>query len=419
MRKDNRATMIYLFIIAFLIGAAALAWAAGELRHTDVGNEMTKTEWEAASTHYLDSGATGDVVYRNSDGALVRLAVGSAGDYLSVAGGLPAWATPLPGATPTPAYSLPASDGTPNPALSADALGRIGIGTTSPVGLLSVIYATANPTPMPQVLISNGDGSTAIDPYLKLYTGDGSVSGADIWYDVNVTDLMIGNRRDATVGDIIFRTRTLGTPMLMYYTGLGDLGIGVAPLYRLHAYTDEAGPIAYFQNDRNNTDATGITIQTGSDDPDTTTNTYLTALAGDEEPMGALRTIGGVFTLVQLSDERVKSGIVPSPIDATNILKAVPVKQFQFGDKEGAALHDDFIAQDVAEVFPQAVSSMSYTAVVDDVRTSKTLLGTAPTMLIPVLWKALQEAEARITALETKQATLDARIKILEAAIKP
>lgn len=43
------------------------------------------------------SGATGDVYYRDSGGNIVRLAIGSASDVLTVSGGLPSWAAPAGG----------------------------------------------------------------------------------------------------------------------------------------------------------------------------------------------------------------------------------------------------------------------------------------------------------------------------------
>ncbi len=57
------------------------------------------------------SGATGDLYYRNSSGHFVRLGVGSAGQYLRVSGGLPAWddAT-MATATKTSSYTIAAND---------------------------------------------------------------------------------------------------------------------------------------------------------------------------------------------------------------------------------------------------------------------------------------------------------------------
>jgi hypothetical protein len=46
------------------------------------------------------SGATGDTYYRDSGGNFTRLAVGSTGQVLTVASGLPSWATVSSGGTP-------------------------------------------------------------------------------------------------------------------------------------------------------------------------------------------------------------------------------------------------------------------------------------------------------------------------------
>jgi hypothetical protein len=86
----------------------AVALGAGELRHKDIGTNITKAEWESTDTHYIADGAAGDVLYGGTTGTLVRLPVGSAGQVLVVATGTPkpAWlaagtaVTPIP--TPTP-----------------------------------------------------------------------------------------------------------------------------------------------------------------------------------------------------------------------------------------------------------------------------------------------------------------------------
>lgn len=64
---------------------------AGELKHLDVGTELTKTEWEAINTHVLDGGVAGDILYYDGT-QLKRLPVGGNGLALIVAAGIPAWA---------------------------------------------------------------------------------------------------------------------------------------------------------------------------------------------------------------------------------------------------------------------------------------------------------------------------------------
>lgn len=82
-----------LFLALFGAMAAAL-WAAGEMQHKDIGQEMTKDEWEAIDTHYLDGGTRGDIIRQDSSGNLARLGVGSNGQRLGSDGTDPQWESP-------------------------------------------------------------------------------------------------------------------------------------------------------------------------------------------------------------------------------------------------------------------------------------------------------------------------------------
>lgn len=63
---------------------------AGELKHIDVGTQLTKAEWEAINSHTIDGGVAGDILY--FDGTLIkRLPIGGALEVLTVFGGLPDW----------------------------------------------------------------------------------------------------------------------------------------------------------------------------------------------------------------------------------------------------------------------------------------------------------------------------------------
>lgn len=68
--------------------------SAGLLYYTQTtgsGNRRRVMYYDAASA------ATGDVFYRDSGGNIVRLAIGSSSDVLTVSGGLPSWAAPSGG----------------------------------------------------------------------------------------------------------------------------------------------------------------------------------------------------------------------------------------------------------------------------------------------------------------------------------
>ena len=66
---------------------------ANELKHKDIGSEVTKVEFEDVTLHQLDSQATGDLIVATSDTQLSRLPIGSEGQVLTMVAGEPAWAT--------------------------------------------------------------------------------------------------------------------------------------------------------------------------------------------------------------------------------------------------------------------------------------------------------------------------------------
>jgi len=67
---------------------------ANELRHesTAAGTSCAQTDWEDTDIHRFDSQATGDILYASSATQLSRLAKGSDGEVLELAGGVPTWA---------------------------------------------------------------------------------------------------------------------------------------------------------------------------------------------------------------------------------------------------------------------------------------------------------------------------------------
>jgi hypothetical protein len=67
---------------------------ADEFKHASVGAELSQAEWESTTVHVLNDQATGDLVYASSATQLSRLPVGTSGQSLTVAGGIPTWATP-------------------------------------------------------------------------------------------------------------------------------------------------------------------------------------------------------------------------------------------------------------------------------------------------------------------------------------
>ena len=65
---------------------------ANELKHKDIGDELTKVEFEDVTLHQLDSQAAGDLIKAISATQLSRLPIDSNGKVLTVVSGVPAWA---------------------------------------------------------------------------------------------------------------------------------------------------------------------------------------------------------------------------------------------------------------------------------------------------------------------------------------
>lgn len=99
-------------------------------------------------------------------------------------------------------------------------------------------------------------------------------------------------------------------------------------------------------------------------------------------------------TATQASDENLKNNIVPTQINSLDILKSINVVDFEWKNNsrldDGGITHTGFIAQNVETKIPDAVKDFSGTKLVHKEE------------LIPVLWKALQEAIGKIEFLENE-----------------
>lgn len=90
-------------------GTAPIKLASGTLLTTpEVGaiefnadkiyfTQTTSALRKVIATYDDSAGAAGDIYYRNASGNLIRVAVGSESDVLTVTSGLPAWAAPAGG----------------------------------------------------------------------------------------------------------------------------------------------------------------------------------------------------------------------------------------------------------------------------------------------------------------------------------
>ena len=74
---------------------------ANELRHSDVGTALSKSEWEAVGGHIFNSQAAGDIMYASTTSQLTRLGIGTANQVLATNSGAtaPEWVTSVASAT--------------------------------------------------------------------------------------------------------------------------------------------------------------------------------------------------------------------------------------------------------------------------------------------------------------------------------
>ena len=237
--------------------------------------------------------------------------------------------------------------------------GNVGIGTAGPNNQLSISGPSSDATS------SSGNILELISP-----GGNGFQAGAN---DIaNIAFIQTKNADDLAIN-----------------LHGGDVGIGTAaPVSPIDAYGNKAAGFAgRFQNDGNNQDRHGLEVWAGADDGSGTT-TYFEADDGNGGATGYLKSVSGVFQLVDVSDERLKENIELSNMNALNIINNIPIKEFDFKEISDSPKLIGFMAQDLEAVYPSAVGEGDEKEVDGKNITVKTV---ARSELIPVLVKAIQE----------------------------
>ena len=162
---------IFIFLLA--LGAA---FADGELRHKDVGTQLSKTEWEAVDTHYVVNGAEGDLLYLNADGELVRLSIGTSGTILTASGSAPAWAAGLTISEDVTTFTTPIA------ATTITLTERLGVGTTTPTEVVEIAGRTNDDV---SLLVQNVDTSSFSQAAVAVRNGSatGALRAFSEYYD--------------------------------------------------------------------------------------------------------------------------------------------------------------------------------------------------------------------------------------------
>ena len=159
-------------------------------------------------------------------------------------------------------------------------------------------------------------------------------------------------------------------------------------------------------NDGNNANRYGIDIDAGADDASGTTH-YLNCNDGNGDQVGHISNTDGTFALTDVSDKRLKTNIVDTSVKGVETVDKMKVRDFEWiksGDKTTAG----FVAQELAEAFPSAVTgedgAMEDILDEDGNKTGEKIkpMGVSRDVLVPVLIKAVQELSARVKELEGK-----------------
>ena len=196
---------------------------------------------------------TGDILYRNSGGSITRLGIGSSGQVLTVAAGIPSWAAASGGVSSITGtanqISASASTGAvtlsipTNPTLPGTTTGTFSGNLTGDVtGNASTATALASSLGADRVLFGAGTGVPATDQYWKYVAWPGSPVAGTTFNRMNLTDASppSGGYYDTNAGyDISIRRTYTALP----YTPSAPVVNSVGGIY-LHQSFDFAAPVS-------------------------------------------------------------------------------------------------------------------------------------------------------------------------------
>jgi len=266
---------------------------------------------------------------------------------------------------------------------TVDSNGRLGIGTTSADGVLSIKDAT--------------------DTYFYIQnnsTGTGSGDGSRIGFTGASSVLRIQNQENSSIafhtnGSERMRIESGGN-FLFQATSSGQVGIMM--------FTSTTSPYPR--------------IMHGGSGSSYANNTLLEFRSTVDGVIGEIKQDGdGTITYATSSDYRLKENIIDLT-GAITRLKNLKPRRFNF-KKNSSLTKDGFLAHELQEVIPEAVNGTKDEVVTEDSKANvpqlseeevgKPVYQTADLgRVVPLLTAALQEAVAKIEVLETKVAALEA-----------
>ena len=264
--------------------------------------------------------------------------------------------------------------------------GNVGIGTTSPSTILQV---------------------ESTDPIITLErNNNGSAAGAiNFQGNDNVVDWQLGTNQAIGLGFEI--NEGGGTNNRFYiapggYTKITDDGDTTWNGYDFHAITQSAAsePTVMIYNDNAGGNNYGINVIHRSTSANTTGRFFLGATNNGGTENIKIYTNGNIQntnnSYTQLSDSRLKENIV----DATSKLEEIKRLRVVNWNFIGDDLKQiGMVAQEVEEIFPGLVDVTGDNQIIHGT-TYENVKSLKYSVLVPILVKAIQELEARVTELE-------------------
>jgi hypothetical protein len=268
--------------------------------------------------------------------------------------------------------------------LYKDASGNVGIGTSSPVNKLTL-----------------GGGASDVSFGMRTNASGGlSTDGFDITYTTS-NNLYFTNRESG-----LFSFESGGSER-MRIDSSGNLLVGTTTSQARIVCVTTSGNAARFYNNYSGVGAPTVLFDK-QDNNTTTSNVFIqftinsqTVGSGQINANGANSAAFGSF-----SDRRLKENIQDLPSQLDNIMALRPV-EFDYIESEGGGHQIGFIAQEMQEVYPDAVGERAPDGMLTITGWSKTEAR---------LIKAIQEQQAMIASQSEIIEQLKARVEALEGA---
>ncbi len=249
-------------------------------------------------------------------------------------------------------------------AITIDSNEKIGIGTTSPAQKLHVEDTAATNT----------------STYISVVSGTGGNAG-----------ITFGDSDADLVGGVLFNNAD--NALRFFKNGFTE-AMRVDSSGRLLVNRTSANATEQVQINHTGSSQYGMYINSTSGGTGTQ---YHMSWARENTQCGYMTSSPTSIGLNNASDERLKENIQDSA-SATQDIKNIKVRQFDWKDNKDAHKDYGFVAQELLTVVPEAVAVGS-----DELNEDGTpvqIWGVDDSKLIPRLVKTIQELEARITALE-------------------